>query len=35
MFNGPNSPHRPTMAGALVLIVVVLVAYHLLMHRGK
>ena len=35
MFNGPNAPHRPTLIGAVVFILVLLVIYHLLFHRGK
>ena len=35
MFSGPNSPHRPSMVGALVLIVLAIVVYHAVFHRGK
>jgi hypothetical protein len=35
MFSGPNSPHRPSMVGALVLIIIVVVIYHFMFHRGK
>lgn len=33
MLDGPNAPHRPTLVGAVVLILILLVVYHLAFHR--
>lgn len=34
MFDGPTAPHRPTLLGGFVLLLVVLIVYHLIFHRG-
>jgi hypothetical protein len=35
VLSGPNAPHRPTLVSALVVILVIVVLYHLLFHRGR
>lgn len=36
MFGGNvRAPHTPTLAGAIVLIVIALVAYHFLVHKRR
>lgn len=33
MFEGANAPHKPTLTYAIVVVVVVVIAYHFLAHR--